>query len=110
MKINPIGIQSYQQVTNRQTAQTLKADEQKDTNVVDKKVTIPAQDALEQSKVAVKVNSGSYAEFLSTEERQALDILFSKFKDVERFNGSYRADTPQTSKAQTLGANIDLKV
>ncbi len=108
MKINPIGIQSYQQITNRNNQATQKLNDDnllKTTN--DEKVTIKPQDAVD-SKIAVKTQNSSYADFLSPEEKNVLDILFNKFKDSEKFGSSFQAG--QESNENKLGSTIDLKV
>ncbi len=107
MKISPIAIQSYQQVNNRNSQSAQKVD---DANLLkaDEKVTIQPQDSGE-SKVAVKAQNSSFADYLSPEEKNVLDILFNRFKDTERFGGTLQADMPQT-KENSLGQTIDLKV
>ncbi len=62
------------------------------------------------SSVSVKAPSGSYAEFLSTEERQALDLLFARFQDSQRFGPAYRAETQNGTESKSVGRTIDLKV
>ena len=109
MKVNPIGIQSYQQLTNRQTQTSQKLSEQQSEAVADKKVTISPQENA-GSRIAVKANSGNYSEYLSPEEKNALDILFSRFKDSERFGTSFNSDTQVEARQKTLGIQIDLKV
>ena len=110
MKINPIGIQSYQQLTNRQNQSAQKLQDEKASLVTDNKVTIDPQQEDAGSRLAVKANSGSYADYLSPEEKNALDLLFSKFKNTERFGGSYQSEQSPVSKKQSLGNTIDIKV
>ncbi len=107
MKINPIAIQSYQQVNNRNSQSAQKAN---DANLLkaDEKVTIKPQET-GKSKVAVKAQNSSFADYLSPEEKNVLDILFNRFKDTERFGGALQADIQQT-KENSLGQTIDLKV
>ncbi len=109
MKVNPIGIQSYQQLTNRNSQPSKKVD---DANLLktnnDEKVTIKPQQIAE-SKIAVKAQNSSYADYLSPEEKNVLDILFNRFKDSERFGGFFQSEN-NTVKENNLGRTIDLKV
>ena len=73
MKVNPVAIQSYQQLNrqdrpqNRQAANTAEQP--------DKKMVIEPQNKMTKSALAVKGPDTGYAENLSTEERQALDLF-----------------------------------
>ena len=107
MKINPIGIQSYQQITNRNNQATQKLDDSNLLKTNDEKVTIKPQEAA-NSKIAVKAQNSSYADYLSPEEKNVLDILFNKFKDTEKFGSSFQAG--QELNENKLGSTIDLKV
>ncbi len=108
MKVNPIGIQTYQQL-NRKDNQTNIPVAEKQTNAVDRKLSISPQEEISPSKLAVKANSGDYAQYLSPEERNALDILFARYKETGRFGQTYQKDANQSGN-NNLGRTIDVKV
>ena len=109
MKINQVGIQSYQQINRRESqpspAQDLSARQSAETKVV-----IEPQEGSSSSKLAVMAPKGSYAEFLSVDERKALDLLFARFKDSSRFGTGYRADAATEARDPLVGQIIDVKV
>lgn len=115
MKINPVAIQTYQQISKQEQRQPLP---QKDTEPLPKKnslrtdesVTISPGDQPAGSRLAVKAPSSSYADLLTTSEKQALDLLFSRFRDSERFGPGYRQETAEESVPSRLGQIIDIKV
>lgn len=111
MKINPLGIQSYQQVEKRDNsaAQTALDNLKTQEKTVETKVKLDPQDRLTGSKLSVQAPKGSYADMLSVEERQALDLLFNKFKDSERFGAGFDISKPAINK-QTVGNLVDIKV
>ncbi|MBD3332004.1 hypothetical protein GF356_04065, partial [candidate division GN15 bacterium] len=94
MKINPVGIQAYQQL-NRQQRPDAQQVNQQDQSAVNQQVTIAPQTEQEESQLAVKAATGSYADHLSSEERAALDLLFERFKDSERFGPGYSKKADQ---------------
>ncbi len=108
MKINPIAIQSYQQLTRRDTQPATA--EQKQAEQVATDLTINPQSSAASSDVAVKAPAGSYAEYLTDAERSALDLLFSRFADSGRFGAAYNRDAAEDPAPRTLGKLIDLKV
>ncbi|MEW5796535.1 MAG: hypothetical protein AB1772_09245 [Candidatus Zixiibacteriota bacterium] len=108
MKVNPLGIQAYQNL-NRQERQSLKTDSARAGEALDRPVVIEPQSAITKSTLAIKAPSGSYAKFLSAEERQALDLLFARFGDTGRFGAAYAADA-ETADAAGLGRIVDVKV
>ncbi|RKX24960.1 MAG: hypothetical protein DRP45_07025 [Candidatus Zixiibacteriota bacterium] len=109
MKVNPIGIQSYQQ-TNRQDKSGVAQAEQKATQAAEQKVLVEPQTTLQRPALAVKGPSGNYAEYLSTEEREALDMVFARLRDTARFGPGYRAGDESAAQEQILGQVVDVKV
>ena len=107
MKINPIGIQSYQQVNNKNNQQAQKVSAENFLKGDVEKVTIKPQD-ISESKIAVKAQNSSFSDYLSPEEKNVLDILFNRFKDTERFGGAFQQD--KAVDENKLGSTIDLKV
>ena len=107
MKINPIGIQSYQQI-GQQNSKPAQRTESEETRVQSNKLQITPQEKTE-SKLAVEGPKGSFAEFLSTEERAALDLLFTRFRDSDRFGPGFKRDASAES-TETIGRVVDVKV
>ena len=108
MKVNPLGIQAYQQV-NRSDRQPSNAT-LRTSQTADQSVVIEPQSTASKSALSVKAPSGSYSKFLSTEERQALDLLFTKFSDATRFGSAYAADSDEVAGTEQLGRLVDVKV
>lgn len=114
MKISPIAIQSYQQLNqNQKPADQASNSQEKLSEGVSKsaesRLTIrPA--ANETSRLAVKSSRGSYADLLSPQEKQALDLLFNRFRDSQRFGPAYRSEEQSQGDAENLGSLVDVKV
>lgn len=108
MKVNPIGIQSYQQLQNKNNQQSQKVDDANFLKTDVEKVTIKPQEVAE-SKIAVKAKNSTFADYLSPEEKNVLDILFNRFKDTERFGSAFQQDTTVVNENK-IGSTIDLKV
>ena len=109
MKINPIGIQSYQQLERRdKPAET--APDGKKLSKAGESVTISLQAAGASSRLAVKAPRGDYTEFLTPEERNALEILFRRFNDPARFGPAYQREADTAGENPVVGHFIDVKV
>ncbi len=108
MKVNPIGIQSYQQLNRRDNAAIQK--ENSNARSTDSTVVIEPQVESSTSKLAVKAPDSSYAEYLTADEKRALDLLFSRFKDTGRFGAYSPAENDNTASDAALGRVIDVKV
>jgi hypothetical protein len=106
MKINPIGIQSYQQLNRQdQPAAAPRPEPQPESTVsIDPKSQPPT------SQLAVKASGANYLNALSGDERKALDLLFSKFRDTGRFGANYKPDGDNQREEGVLGRLIDVKV
>lgn len=109
MKINPVGIQSYQQVDHRERPAGSAAGSEVKPNQ-DKTVSIVPQSETAGSSLAVKAPRGSYTEFLTPEEKQAMDLLFSKYRNSERFGNGYQRDAGESAAMKSLGNVVDVKV
>ncbi len=107
MKINPIAIQSYQQVNNKNNQEAQKASAENFLKGDTEQLTIKPQETSD-SKIAVKAQNSSFSDYLSPEEKNVLDILFNRFKDADRFGGSFQQD--KAVDENKLGSTIDLKV
>jgi hypothetical protein len=108
MNINPVGVQSYQQLSRQENAPNRTDDGGKSAEV--QKVTINPSEQAGESRLAVKVPRGSYADNLSGAETRALDLLFSRFTDAARFGPGYSNDVDGDSAETGVGNVIDLKV
>lgn len=110
MKVNPLGIQSYQHLNRQDRSQAQPADAKKPGSETvrggERKVMIEPQNRLTTSAISVKAPDRSYAENLSQEERQALELLFSRFRDASRFV----SDTGDKSGEAGIGQVVDIKV
>ena len=109
MKINAAAIQSYQQIT-RQNRPGSEQAEQTANRTAEKAVTIRPQEAGQSSRLAVQAQNGDYSEFLTTEENQAMEMLFSKFKDSDRFGPSYQRGLDSADSRSPVGQLVDVKV
>ena len=116
MKVNPVAIQSYQQIVRKEPQQQSPVDTQTkkrgDVAVISgDQITIRPTAPISGSQVTVKATNGSYADLLSPPEKQALDLLFTKFRDSQRFGSSYQINDDQaTGKSRNLGQLVDVKV
>ncbi len=108
MKVNQIGIQSYQQLNRRDNAAIQK--ENSSARGTDSTLVIEPQVESSTSKLAIKAPDNSYAEYLTADEKRALDLLFSRFKDTGRFGAYSPAENENTATDATLGRIIDVKV
>lgn len=104
MKVNSIGIQSYQQIPKRDDAAAQAAREQEQAATV----TIEPKSPVSTSSLAIKSKSGNYADSLSNEERRAMELLFSRFKDSGRFGMNGRPETDNSDAG--LGQIVDIKI
>lgn len=109
MKINPLGIQSYQQLERRDGPNGTVTDRGK-LGKAENSVTISPQTAGASSQLAVKAPKGDYTEFLTPEERSALEILFRRFNDPARFGPAYQREADTAGENTMVGHFIDVKV
>jgi hypothetical protein len=105
MNVNQVGIQSYQHVSRRETQQA-PFDPKNTNSAVDEKLVIEPQTESATSKLAIKAPDGNYGDFLTADERKALDLLFSRFRDRAQFAGK----TDVQADEAMLGRIIDVKV
>lgn len=109
MKINPIGISSYQQLTGQDASRKPSADKKAEAPGAQSTVLITPQSEAKSSRLAVKAEAGSYADFLSPEEKNALELLFSRYTDRGRFGPSYSRNATEQEESVRLGNVVDLK-
>ena len=108
MKVNPVAIQSYQQVDRQERPAQRPADNS--PQAVRESVTIKPQEQSARSRMAVNATGVNYAENLTSEERQALELLFGKFRASGRFGNSYRVSGEEAIPDGHLGSVLDIKV
>lgn len=105
MKINSIGINAYQEMANRAQASKkpvapIKSEQVQKTG----KIQIPVRTNRTGSDLSVKLNGEDYAEMLSPEEKQALELLFEKYGGKRGITNSGAANRPG------LGNFVDVKL
>lgn len=108
MKVNPVAIQSYQQAVRRDDAVAPKTSDRNEATQQGKSVKISPQNEGAESRVAVRARVGNYADILTPEEKNALDLLFSRFRDSDRFGPGYQRAAADDDNL--IGGIIDLKV
>jgi hypothetical protein len=102
MKVNPLGIQSYQS-PNTARPQT----EQKPTvaKSTDATIVVTPQPEGAPSTLAVKATPADYGSLLTEPERKAMEALFARFKDTGRTGLSSGSESERG-----LGQIVDIKV
>jgi len=73
-------------------------------------VAIRPQPEQTSSALAVSAPKGSFSEFLTVDEKAALDMIFAKYNDPARFGQAYNRDSTATTESSTVGRIIDVKV
>ena len=108
MRINPAGIQIYQQQTDTERLQRLNR-EQAQVKEADTAAT-PRTAEAKRSLSDISVPAGEHVskDFLSDEERAALDMLFSRFANNSRFQSARHGVAPNEDVRP--GQVIDIKV
>lgn len=109
MKINPIGINSYQQLTGQDASRKPSTEKKAEVSLAQSTVLITPKSEATSSRLAVKAEAGSYADFLSPEEKNALELLFSRYTDRGRFGPSYNRNATEQEDSARLGNVLDLK-
>ncbi len=110
MSINPVGIQSYQQTIRRdRPAAEPGFQGPETTGQAPANVKIEPQERGAESTIAVNPSSETFAENLSVDEKKAMELLFGRFRDVERFGPGYTAKATVADEKATLGKLVDLK-
>lgn len=109
MKINPIAIQSYQQtVLREQSSPAANQDAAPQVNS-DRTIEIKPQDATQRPRLAVTAPRTTYADDITPEERRALELLFSRFRDPSRLGAGYAQNAVEAGNVSYLGAMVDVK-
>ena len=108
MKINQLGIQSYQTINKPDISarQPERAAEQK--RPANDTITITPQSEIDGSKLAVRASGNGYADTLSPAERTALELLFTKYQERANTRATY-AKEASSEPDQGLGILLDVK-
>lgn len=109
MKVNSVGIQSYQQLIRRDQTAT-KPSDSAIKGEADKNLVIEPQAMVSKPALAVKGPSGNYAQYLSTEEKEAMELLFSRYRDISRFSMDANGKGASRDDEHSLGRLVDVKV
>ena len=105
MKINSIGINAYQEMTGKAQANKKPVELNKSEQVQKTgKIQIPSRVDRVGSDLSVKLEGENYAEMLSPEEKQALELLFEKYGDKRGIANSSTTNRPG------LGTFVDVKL
>ncbi|MDD3731679.1 MAG: hypothetical protein PHU88_04815 [candidate division Zixibacteria bacterium] len=107
MKINTIGINAYQNLNHQSKTADRK---EPDAASLPTPANLAKATEAQSSRLAIKAPSGSYADLLSIEEKQALEVLFSRFRDNNRFAAVGQAESDTGARENVLGRIIDIKV
>ena len=109
MKINPIAIQSYQQTVLREQSSPASNQEAVPQGKTERTVEIKPQDVAQRPRLAVTAPRATYADEITPEERRALELLFSRFRDPSRFGAGYAQGAADAGSISHLGAMVDVK-
>ena len=108
MNINSVGINAYRQldvdnpVTRRQDADQAAQSQQTAKTPVE----IAGQPPKTGSALGVKINRGAFDEILSAKEKEALEMIFEKFRSAAAQTATYERNG-STDKPQ-LGTLVDV--
>jgi hypothetical protein len=105
MKINPVGVETYRQAMTRPAVDNRTVAENK-PKVNETKINIPNETERTGSKLSVKLKPGTFTDMLSSEEKQALDMLFAKYNNIKQGDYSRSNETGETQ----LGNLVDIKL
>ncbi|MCP4703807.1 MAG: hypothetical protein GY865_04280 [candidate division Zixibacteria bacterium] len=105
MNINSVGINAYRDMTGK-TQTSKKPVEAEKTVQIQKpeKIKIPGRIDKIGSDVSIRLEGEEYAEMLSPEEKQALELLFDKYGDKRGMLNSGNSSRPG------LGSFVDVKL
>lgn len=105
MKINSIGINAYQQMTGRaQASQKPVPQEKTEQAQIIGKIQIPSRTDKVGSDISIKLDGKDYADMLTPEEKQALELLFEKY-------GAQKTGTAAVQTEQSgLGRFVDVRL
>jgi hypothetical protein len=76
----------------------------------DKNLVIEPQAMVTKPALAVKGPSGNYSQYLSIEEKEAMELLFARYRDISRFSMDANGKTENKNDEHSLGRLLDVKV
>ncbi len=107
MNINSVGINAYRQLdTDNQTARRQNAEQTISPSSAKTPVEITGQTDKAKSVLGVRVNRGAFEEILTPQEKEALEMVFEKFRSAAALTATYERDG-QTEKTR-LGTMVDV--
>jgi len=105
MKINPVGVETYRQAMGKPQVEYKPMPGNK-TGINNAKVRIPGQTDDTGSKLSVKLKPGTFVDMLSSEEKQALELLFAKYSGIKQGDYCRNGGTDESH----LGNIVDVKL
>ena len=108
MKINAIGINSYRQAMEKPQVEKRPAPENQPSVKKSDSVSITDRADRVGSKLAVRLEPGTFIDMLSTEEKQAFEKVFEKYGKPGMLTGTY-ARGGENETALT-GSHVDVKL
>lgn len=108
MKINSIGIDAYRQATERPQVENRPAPQKQSEAEQASRLQIPGQLNKAGSKLAVKLEPGTFVDMLSTEEKKAFEMVFERFRQLSSADGAYNENG--AGKRQTVGNFVDVSL
>ncbi|UCD17468.1 MAG: hypothetical protein JSV44_00750 [Candidatus Zixiibacteriota bacterium] len=109
MNINSVGIDAYRQVRD-DTQVTRRPVSEQQGKAVEKtdRVKIPGQVNKSGSRLAVKLRQGAFVDMLTEQEKQALELLFDRFRAAGVLDSGYDKDGP--AEKPPVGTLVDVKL
>ncbi len=101
MKINPLGIQSYQ----TPNANRPQIDKKPSVGSGEPRVVITPQPEGTPSSVSIKATPTDFGSLLTEPERKAMDALFARFKENGKTTGATASEADRG-----IGKFVDIKV
>lgn len=107
MNINAVGINAYRQLdTDNQTARRQNAEQTTNSTTAREQVEITGQAAKTGSALGVKINRGAFEDILTTQEKEALEMVFAKFRSAAALTSTYERDGHNDKSP--LGTMVDV--
>jgi hypothetical protein len=108
MKISPIGIHSYQQLTRPESPVKV-VPESASVPQANGSVTISPQSGGVGSRLAVQAPNLKVIDALTVQERRALELILMKMKDTTGTSAAYGREKSDADANGLLGRIIDVK-
>lgn len=105
MKINPIGIDSYRQAMEKPQVERRSQVDTENQAVSTDHINITDRADRVSSKLAVRLQPGTFVDMLSSEEKQAVELAFDKYASAGR---TYAKDG--ANETARTGSLVDVKL